>query len=258
MKHRRRGTGWAGALLLATAALAAGAATAQGAAQGVPRTPGHWVVDPRTPGPDLPPTGRSAFDLLVLERADGAARYDIPYPFAALVDKIEAHLQPTSEVQTPLKRVLVPLGRSLQRAAAAPDFYRYPRVVVAADTEPAASSGRHSLLLKDRLFIGYQEKARVLEVISYNEQAARFEFQLVRDYGPGGREAGVSVERLHDLGSDGEAVDLAGANPDLLGQLLEQLEARRAAADEAAAELPEDRGAVSAATKDQLGDLGYL
>jgi hypothetical protein len=33
----------------------------------------------------------------------------------------------------PLKVTLIPLGRSLQREAGAPDFFRLPRVVAAAD-----------------------------------------------------------------------------------------------------------------------------
>ena len=41
------------------------------------------------------------------------------------------------------------------------------------------------IMLKDRLFIGYQEKTGVIEVISYNERAARFEFQVVTDYRAG-------------------------------------------------------------------------
>ena len=75
--------------------------------------------------------------------------------------------------------VLVPLGRSLQRAAAAPDFFAFPRVVSAV----TADGGGH-LFAKDRVYLGYQERAGVIEVISYNEAAARFEFQLVRNYRP--------------------------------------------------------------------------
>ena len=40
-------------------------------------------------------------------------------------------------------------------------------------------------MLKDRLYLGYVEKTGMLEVISYNEAAGRFEFQLVKDYRPG-------------------------------------------------------------------------
>ena len=42
------------------------------------------------------------------------------------------------------------------------------------------------MLLADRLYLGYQEKAATIEVISYNETAARFEYQVVRDYREGG------------------------------------------------------------------------
>ncbi|HZP92136.1 MAG TPA: hypothetical protein VFB20_04550 [Burkholderiales bacterium] len=41
------------------------------------------------------------------------------------------------------------------------------------------------MLLKDRLYVGYLEKTGILEVISYNEAAGRFEFQLVKDHRAG-------------------------------------------------------------------------
>ena len=84
----------------------------------------------------------------------------------------------------PVKQVLIPLGRSLQRNAGAPDFFRYPRVVAAVDAEAADSSG---MPLKDRLFLGYHEKAAIIEVISYNEAAGRFEFQVVKDWSTGSK-----------------------------------------------------------------------
>lgn len=77
---------------------------------------------------------------------------------------------------------MIPMGRSLQRNAAAPDFFKYPRVVFAVTGEPATNERDAGALLKDRLYIGYVEKTGVLEVISYNEAAGRFEFQLVKDY----------------------------------------------------------------------------
>ena len=36
--------------------------------------------------------------------------------------------------------------------------------------------------LRNRIFIGYQEKANALEIISYNSEAGRFEFQTVSNY----------------------------------------------------------------------------
>ena len=120
-----------------------------------------WVINPDQPGPNIPPTGRSLFDYLV--------RDAVPFPFTALTARVNTQLA-----------VLIPLGRSLQRNAAKPDFFRFPRAVIAADSNSA-------MPIKDRLFMGYQEKAGILEVISYNEAAGRFEFQLVRDYRQGGR-----------------------------------------------------------------------
>ncbi|MGH6622591.1 MAG: hypothetical protein ACREBN_01400, partial [Burkholderiaceae bacterium] len=144
-------------------------------AQAVPQ----WAVDPAQPGPNLPPTGRSVFDALT---ADG-----VPFPFEALVRKIEARSCAEGRCTT---AVLVPLGRSLQRASAAPDFFAFPRVVVAVTGE-----GRGTLHAKDRLYLGYQERSQLIEVISYNESAARFEFQLVRNYAQGARPEIVYAER---------------------------------------------------------------
>lgn len=132
-----------------------------------------WAVDPHVPGPDAPPQGRSLFDFLV--GIDDAGRAQVPFPFSALVARIERELAAPAGV----KRVLIPMGRSLQRSAATPEFFKFPRAVLAVDGEPAVHA---RMLLKDRLYFGYQEKANIVEVISYNEAAGRFEFQLVKDY----------------------------------------------------------------------------
>ena len=144
-----------------------------------------WVVDPTEPGPDLPPTGRSLFDFLVTKEQGGKKVYDVPFPFPALLDHIERQLGMKRSL-SPLKRLLIPVNRSLQRRASDGAFFTYPRAVVAVDTEADSSVGPSGMLLKDRLFIGYHEKANVLEVISYNEPAGRFEFQVVKDYRAGG------------------------------------------------------------------------
>jgi len=143
-----------------------------------------WAVDPSAPGADLPPVGRSLFDHLIWER-DGK-RYRLPFPFSALIDRIQAHLA-RQEYNGGTRMVLIPMGRSLQRNAAAPDFFKYPRVVFAVTGEPATDERNAGMLLKDRLYIAYLEKTGVLEVISYNEAAGRFEFQLVKDYRSGGQ-----------------------------------------------------------------------
>jgi hypothetical protein len=135
-----------------------------------PRDPfaADWAVDPKSPGPDLPPTGQSLFDRLVPD--------PVPFPLTDLVARIETRLGAKFD------RVLIPLGRSLQRSAGAPEFFRYPRAVLAMTSEPDPRAGVYA---KDRLFLGYQENASIIEVISYNDAAGRFEFQLVKNYGEG-------------------------------------------------------------------------
>jgi hypothetical protein len=138
-----------------------------------------WAVDPTAPGADLPQAGRSLFDYLVSQPA--SKRYQVPFPFSALIDGIQARLA-QGEYNGGTRVVLIPMGRSLQRTAAAPDFFKYPRIVFAVTGEPATDDRDAGMLLKDRLYIAYVEKTGVLEVISYNEAAGRFEFQLVKDY----------------------------------------------------------------------------
>jgi len=145
---------------------------------------GSWAVDPTSPGPDLPPLGRSLFDHLVTESIGGSRAYSVPFPLSALIDRIQARLG-QQEYSGGTRVVMIPMGRSLQRMAAAPDFFKYPRIVLAVTGEPATSEHDAGALLKDRLYLGYVEKTGVLEVISYNEAAGRFEFQLVKDYRAG-------------------------------------------------------------------------
>jgi len=140
-----------------------------------------WAASSAAPGPDLPPVGRSLFDFVATREVDGHRRYDIPFPFEAFIARVAARTGCADDAAC-VKAVLIPLGRSLQRTAATPEFFKYPRAVLAVDGEPAA--GAHALL-KDRLYVGYQEKAGVIEAISWNEAAGRFEFQIVQDYRPG-------------------------------------------------------------------------
>ncbi len=161
-------------MLLAAFVLAPVAAVA-------PARAAAWVVDPAAPGAHLPPVGMSLFDQLF---ADDRGGHSVPFPFEKLLARLDPLLAHDAADALPaVKPVLIPLGRSLQRTAAAPDYFRFPRVVVAVDSPPAPGAP----LLKDRLYIGYAEKSAVLEVISYNEAAGRFEFQLVKDYRAGAR-----------------------------------------------------------------------
>lgn len=176
--------GW---LIVAPALLALGFALAAQPANADPDTlkpAGDWAVDPTQPGENLPPVGRSLFDHLVT-RKGAAPGYHVPFPITALVKKIEAALARDASGAPPVKAVLLPLGRSLQRTAPAPDFFGFPRVVFAPDAEARAAAGHAGVLFKDRLYLGYQEKSDLIEVISYNEAAGRFEFQVVKDYRAG-------------------------------------------------------------------------
>ena len=143
-----------------------------------------WTADPSVPGPDEPPVGRSLFDSLLGKAIDGEVVYDIPFPFEKLTARIESSFHEAAEKPV-LRKVLIPIGRSLQRFANKPDYFGSPRVVVAADTEPRVSTGELQLRVKDRLFLGYQAQSALIEVISYNEEAGRFEFQIVSDYAEG-------------------------------------------------------------------------
>ena len=125
------------------------------------------LVDHKMPGPDAPPTGRSLFETLF---ADG-----VPFPFSALLDRLKdeagAHRVVTA---------LVPLGRSLQRFSAHPNYFASPRLVVAITGDRGAGPGTHRLA--DRLYLGFQPAADVIEILSYNEDAGRFEFQEIVGY----------------------------------------------------------------------------
>lgn len=155
------------------------------AAQPDARPGRDWAVDPTVPGENLPPVGRSLFDFLVARAEGGRYVYDVPFPITALMKKLEAELQRDGPDALPVKSVLIPLGRSLQRTSAAPEFFAFPRLVFAPDAEPRRNSTHAGMLLKDRIYVGFQEKAELIEVISYNEAAGRFEFQVVKNYRAG-------------------------------------------------------------------------
>jgi len=143
------------------------------------------VIDPTEPGTNLPPVGRSLFDFLITKEVNGKKIYDIPFPFSAFVAQIESHLH-SRDTPPVLKRLLIPVNRSLQRRAGEGAYFIYPRAVLAVDTEINSTLGLSGMHLKDRLFIGYHEKTGVLEVVSYNEAAGRFEFQIISNYRAGG------------------------------------------------------------------------
>lgn len=128
-----------------------------------------------------PPTGVSLFDQLFGRPTPVGIEYEVPYPFEAFISVLRKRLPTTPDQRSQsYSTVLIPVGRSLTRATARPEYFRYPRIVLAVNIQPD-----HRYLTKDRLFIGYQEKAEQIEVISYNELSGRFEFQVVENYALG-------------------------------------------------------------------------
>ncbi len=126
----------------------------------------HSGVVART---DLPPEGtRSLFDHLI--RENGA----LPYPFERLIELLASY---DAQGRAP-RSLLIPDGRSLLKGQAS---FSRPRIVVAADAVPPAGESL-APQWRGRLFLGFVEDASEIEVISYNEAAGRFEFQLVEDY----------------------------------------------------------------------------
>ncbi|MBI1860588.1 MAG: hypothetical protein HYR96_06700 [Deltaproteobacteria bacterium] len=140
----------------------------------------HTAEDPD--GDDSPPVvdgtqSRSLFDSLVRVGADGVPQEKI-YPFSELMTLVG---QKTGVGEsTPYRAILIPFSRALERQYAS---LRLPRALFGVDTYPIQSNASLGLFMKDRLFVGFSKTPKVLEVISFNERASRFEFQLVQNYG---------------------------------------------------------------------------
>jgi len=135
-------------------------------------TPGKPATlhDRLIPETDLPPPGtRSLFDHLVVQN-DG-----LPYPFERLVTLLQKqHPEGLAPVS-----VLIPNGRSLLKGQA---DNAHPRIVVAADYQTANTPVALGTAPQGQLYLGFVENAHEIEVLSYNEGAGRFEFQLVQNY----------------------------------------------------------------------------
>jgi hypothetical protein len=199
----------------------------------------NWVVHASRPGPDLPATGMSRFDQLFLTADRG---YQIPYPFSKLVEYLDARID--NGDRSGVRRLLIPIGRSLRRNMPAPDFFKYPRALIALQGEPVNMPGENTGVLEYRLFIAHQPASASLEVISYNDSAGRFEFQVVENYAADGNPEVRQANRLMCLSCHQNAapifatrpwsetnfnVDVAaglvGAMPQRFGSLIEALSA---------------------------------
>jgi len=144
---------------------------------------------------DLPPYGRSNFDIVFSKKENGRYVYDIPFPIDKFLQRLETYTgkKVNNSESSGIVATLFPMGRSLQRDAAirgepsvanADMYFRFPRVVIGVDGESSTES-KLTLNLKNKFYAGYNEKAEALEVISYNEALGRFEYQTVSDYAAG-------------------------------------------------------------------------
>ena len=122
------------------------------------------------PDTDLPPEGtRSLFDHLITQNEG------LPYPFSQFSILLQdAH----PENKAPLS-LLIPHGRSLLKGQA---NNALPRILITPDFQQANTSAGLGINTQGQLFLGFVEAANEIEVISYNEAAGRFEFQLVQNY----------------------------------------------------------------------------
>ena len=132
---------------------------------------------------DLPPEGtRSLFDHFAAQN-DG-----VPYPFDKLVDALTS-MHP--EGKEPII-VMIPDGRSLLKGQANAEK---PRVLLATDFQAPNTPAAMGVNMKGQMFLGFTENADEIEVLSYNEAAGRFEFQLVQDYSATGNRKLVYAKR---------------------------------------------------------------
>lgn len=130
----------------------------------------HSLYDRVIPNTDLPPEGtRSLFDHLIAQN-DG-----LPYPYSEVIEML-TKLDP--EGSAPLS-LLIPDGRSLLKGQA---DNHLPRIVTTPDFQEANTTVGLGMNMQGQLFVAMVEGANEIEVISYNEGAGRFEFQLVQNY----------------------------------------------------------------------------
>lgn len=122
------------------------------------------------PDSDLPPEGtRSLFDHII------AQNNGLPFPFNKFID-LFTELHP--EQKQPLV-LMIPDGRSLLKGQANAHL---PRILLAPDFQEQNTPVGLGKNIHGQLFMGFVEAANEIEVISYNEAAGRFEYQLVQDY----------------------------------------------------------------------------
>lgn len=121
-------------------------------------------------GPNVPIVGSSLFDKIYSTTTNtGEAKYDVPFPLERLIDKV-------GKGRGEFAHTLFPFSRSLQRPQdLSYDPIANPRIVF------GPTRDRESLT-RGKLFFGYVKARDQIEVISYNDEAGRYEFQIITQY----------------------------------------------------------------------------
>lgn len=125
--------------------------------------------DSEDQGPNIPSIGSSLFDKIYSkENASGEVYYNVPYPLDKLVTQIG--------MDGNFVHMMFPFSRSLQRPKdLSYDPISNPRIVF-------SPQGDNYSITRGKIFFGYVQARDSLEVISYNDEAGRFEYQIVTDY----------------------------------------------------------------------------
>lgn len=150
------------------------------------------------------PSGASFFQYLTNQSGlsyDGSPLPEDQDPFINLVQRLNQY--------TNFFAAVIPYGRSLQKMTSYPHALKHPRIVLASDTDKS-NLNEH---LHGRLFIAYVKPSKKLEIISYNPIKARFEFQIVDNFYPGGKAKLFNADRQLCLRChQGEAPIFAGGD----------------------------------------------
>lgn len=107
------------------------------------------------------------FDQLIAKSHDGK----VPYPFSKLLAYLSQYADPVP--------ILIPISRSQQRHAAS---FKDPRRVVGFRTLRPNTERRDGVDIHARLFLGYVEKLKQIEIMSLTAGRETFDFQLIDNY----------------------------------------------------------------------------
>ena len=129
----------------------------------------RFLVDSKV-AEDKPTT--TLFDQLIAKSPEGK----VPYPFSKLLAYLSQYAEPVP--------ILIPLSRSQQRHDAS---FQDPRRVVGFRVFRGNAAKIDGLDLHARLFLGYTEKSKQIEIMSLVTGRTAFDFQLIDNYTADGK-----------------------------------------------------------------------